>query len=373
MAASFSKVGKKFRVTYEHGKDGNGKRIRTFQTAETEAEAKKLVAEFNFNQQRGLLVTQNDVTLAEHLQYWLKVDVENNCQETTIYGYRNIVENHLIPSLGRVKLQELQPVMIQSYYQGLLEKKGLSSNTVRGHHAVLRKALDFALKQQYIYRNVADAVVKPKKGKSIGRSYTPEQAKILLEKVAGTKLEVPVYLALWLGLRREEVTGLQWKHVNLTTRELHIVEVRTAAGNNNNIIKEPKTAKSQRKLYIPDELHQVLTAEKERQEKRKELLGDQVYQNSGYVVVKADGRPYRVNGLSEHFTDFIRKNNLPKIRFHDLRHSYASLMYYAGVDLKAISEIMGHSDIGTTSRIYTHLMDNTFKDKISVMSSILSK
>ena len=115
MAASFSKVGKKFRVTYEHGKDGNGKRIRTFLTTETEADAKKLVAEFNFNQQRGLLVTQNDVTLAEHLEYWLKVDVGNNCQETTIYGYRNIVENHLIPSLGRVKLQELQPVMIRSY------------------------------------------------------------------------------------------------------------------------------------------------------------------------------------------------------------------------------------------------------------------
>jgi integrase len=371
VAASFSKVGKKFRVTFEYGKDGDGNRIRKYQTVETEAEAKRLVAEFNYNQQRGLLVMKNDITVADFLRHWMELYVMNNCQETTAYGYKNIIENHLIPYMGEVKLQDLHPTMIQQYYHDLKHRKKLSNNSVRRHHAVLRKALDFALKQQFVYRNVAESVVQPKKIKNKGKSYTPEQVKILLETVKGTKMEVPVHLAVCLGLRREEITGLRWEHVDLKNRILRIVEVRTAAGKNKNIIKEPKTPKSRRTLYIVDEVYDVLIAHKEWQAKRKELLGD-LYHDSDYVFVRDDGKPYRVNSVSEHFLDFLRKHGLPEIRLHDLRHTFASVMYEAGVDLKAISEMMGHSDIGTTSRIYTHMYDNTFKDKLSVMSKILS-
>lgn len=372
MAASFSKVGKKFRITYEHGKDENGKRIRNYETVETEQEAKRLVTEFNYNQQRNLLVMKNDITLADHLRNWMDHYVATNCEETTAYGYRNIIENHVIPYMGNIKLQKLQPAIIQKYYKHLLEKsKPLSPNTVHRHHAVLRKALDFGMKQQYVYRNVADSVVLPKKIKQVGKSYTPEQMKTLLQKVKGTKMELPVYLAACLGLRREEITGLRWEYVDLENRILHIVEVRTAAGDNNNIVKEPKTKNSRRTLHIVDEVYEVLVAHKEWQEKRKELLGD-LYHESDYVFVRDDGKPYRVNSVSEHFSDFLKRNGMPKIRLHDLRHTFASVMYEAGVDLKAISEMMGHSDIGTTSRIYTHMFDNTYKEKLSVMSKILS-
>lgn len=371
MAASFSKVGKKFRITYEYEKGADGKRNRSYETVETEAEAKSLVAEFNYKQQRHLLVMKNDITLADHLRRWMELYVSSNCQETTAYGYKNIVENHIIPYMGEIKLQNLQPAIIQQYYHDLVVQKSLSPNSVRRHHAVLRKALDFALKQQFVYRNVAESVFQPPKIKSEGKSYTPDQVKILLKKVKGTKMEVPVHLAVCLGLRREEITGLRWEHVNLKERILNIVEVRTAAGKNKNIIKEPKTQKSRRTLYIVDEVYDVLVAHKGWQAKRKELLGD-LYHDSDYVFVRNDGKPYRVNSVSEHFLDFLRKHGLPKIRLHDLRHTFASVMYAAGVDLKAISGMMGHSDIGTTSRIYTHMFDNTFKEKLSVMSKILS-
>ncbi|MFC5985716.1 site-specific integrase [Marinicrinis lubricantis] len=166
------------------------------------------------------------------------------------------------------------------------------------------------------------------------------------------------YLAACLGLRREEITGLRWEYVDLEKRRLHIVKVRTAAGKDNNVVKEPKTEKSKRTIHIVDEVYDVLVAHKAWQEKQKELLGD-LYNDSDYVFVRDDGKPYRVNSVSEHFLDFLRKHDFPRIRLHDLRHTFASVMYEAGVDLKAISEIMGHSDIGTTSRIYTHMFDNT--------------
>lgn len=227
------------------------------------------------------------------------------------------------------------------------------------------------MNQQYVYQNVTDKVVQPKKENKEGEIYTLDEVKTLLQTVKGTKMEVPVYLAICLGLRREEITGLRWENVDLENRVLRIVEVRTAAGDNNNIIKEPKTKNSKRTLYIVDEVYDVLVAQKEWQAKQKELLG-KLYHDSGYVFVRDDGKPYRVNSVSEHFSDFLKKHGLRKIRLHDLRHTFASVMYAAGVDLKAISEMIGHSDISTTSRIYTHLFDITHKEKLSVMSKILS-
>ncbi|MFT9485757.1 MAG: tyrosine-type recombinase/integrase [Tepidibacillus sp.] len=370
MGASIDKIGKKFRITYDYGKDANGKRIRKFQTVDTKAEAERLVADFKYKQQRNQLVMKNDITLADHLKNWMDFYVAVKCQETTAYGYRNVIENHLIPYMGYIKLQDLHPALIQKYYKHLIDKD-YSPNTVHRHHAVLRKALDFAQKQQYVYENVADRVELPKKEKYEGKSYTAEQMKILLEKVKGTKLELPVYLAACLGLRREEIMGLRWENVDLEQQVLYIVEVRTAAGNNNNIIKAPKTEGSRRKLYIIDELKEILINHKEKQARRKELLGD-LYYDSDYVFVRDDGKPYRVNSVTEQFKDFLEKHNLPIIRLHDLRHTFASVMHHKGATIKDIAEMMGHSDTSTTSRIYTHLFDNTHKEKLSIMSKILS-
>jgi integrase len=185
-----------------------------------------------------------------------------------------------------------------------------------------------------------------------------------------TKLELPVYLAGYLGLRREEITGLKWIYVNLDERILRIEEVRTSAGNKT-VVKSPKTEKSRRSLYIVEELYALLRRHLERQIKYKEILGDD-YEDSGYVFVRDDGKPYRVNTVTEQFKEFLEINDLPKIRLHDLRHTFSSILYDEGVDLKAISEALGHSDIGTTSRIYTHLFDKTHKNTVSVMGRVLN-
>ncbi|MEI2397042.1 site-specific integrase [Paenibacillus phytohabitans] len=371
MAGSITKVGSKFRVTFDFGTDSKGKRIRKYTSASSEAEAKKLLNEFEYNQQRNLLVQTTKMTFSEFLEHWVENYVKYNCEETTIYGYRNIIYKHIIPFLGNFELQKLQPAHIQQYYKYLMDDKQLSPNTVHKHHACIRKALDYGLKQQFVHRNVSDAVILPKKERFVGQSYTRDQLNILLDRVKNTKLELPVYLAGYLGLRREEIVGLQWKYINFKDRSIQIAEVRTSAGSKE-IVKAPKTEQSKRVLYMTDELFEVLTKARERQEEYKWMLGDE-YIDSGYVYIQDNGKPYRVNTLTEQFGLFLERNVLPKIRLHDLRHTFASILYEAGVDLKAISEALGHSDLATTNKIYTHRFDKTHKKTINAMSTALGR
>lgn len=373
MAGSIQKIGNKYRITLELGKDEAGKRLRKYMTVNSQAEAKKVLSEHEYNSQRNLLVQHTEITVRRFLEHWVDNYVIYNCEETTLYGYSNIINSHIIPFLGNVELQKLQPIHIQQYYKHLMENKKLSPTTVHRHHAIIRKSLDYALKLQFVYRNIADAVALPKKVDFTGSAYTKEQLNLLFMLVQDTKLELPVYLAGFLGLRRSEITGLKWDNVNFTDRVIYIQNVRTSAGKKV-IEKLPKTKKSKRTLYIVDEIYGVLMKHQERQNRLKKALGRE-YLDSGYVVVKDNGSPYRVNTITEQFSSFLEKQkmHLPKIRLHDLRHTFCSILYAQKVDLKAISEAMGHSDIGTTSRIYTHLFDQTHKETVNAISEALKK
>ncbi|MCT1400039.1 site-specific integrase [Paenibacillus sp. p3-SID867] len=370
MAGSFQKIGKKYRVTLELGFDATGKRMRKYQTVNTEKEAKKILNDFNYNQQRNLLVHTPKISMEQFLVHWMDNYVKYNCEVTTEYGYRNIVK-HIVQYMGKVELEKLRPDHIQQYYKHLMDDKSLSPNTVHKHHAIIRKALDYGLKQQYVYRNIADAVVLPRKLKFEGQSYTKEQLKVLLAAAKGTKLEVPIYLAGLLGLRREEIVGLKWKYVDLENRCLHIHEVRTSAGKET-IVKAPKTEKSRRTLYIDDDLYEILIAHQSVQSEWRQRLGN-AYIDTDYVYTKEDGRPYRVNSVTEQFSAFLAKKKLPKIRLHDLRHTWCSILYNEGVSLKSISEAMGHSEIGTTSKIYAHSFDKIHKNAVSVISKVIKE
>ncbi|ETT56801.1 tyrosine recombinase XerC [Paenibacillus sp. FSL R7-269] len=370
MPASIQPIKNKFRVTFEHGKDANGKRERSTKTVKTEKEAIKLKTEFEYNEQRSLLANRNKMTVVEALEYWLDNYVKHNCEKTTVSGYRNVIYNHLIPALGSKQVQELQPSEIQQYYTMLQDVKNLSPNTVHRHHAVIRKMLDFALKQQLVYRNVADAVSLPKKRKSIGQAYTKDQLKLLFDKVKDTKLELPVLLASYLGLRRSEIMGLKWDCVDFEKRVIRIVSVRVTVGKET-FDKVPKTDNSNRVLHMADELYNLLMKHYKHQIGQKETLGT-YYDYTGYVVVRENGKPARVNTVTEQFKEFLEKQELPHIRLHDLRHTFASVLYNAGLDLKAISEALGHSEIGTTSRIYTHIFDKTHKKALEAMSMVMN-
>ncbi|MGO4349288.1 tyrosine-type recombinase/integrase [Paenibacillus sp. MCAF9] len=373
MAGSILKIGKKHRVTLELGMNEKGKRERDYKTFDTLKEAEEYLNEFKYNKQRNMIVQLKDMTTAEFMEHWLENYVKYRCEETTIYGYSNIIRNHFVPYFGNIKLRDLLTPHIQRYYNKyLMDEKKLSPITVHKHHAVISNALKFATEQELVYRNVATAVSLPKiKKKFKGKSYTREQLNTLLDAVVNTNLELPVYLGVFLGLRRSEIAGLKWKFVDLNRMVLNIEKVRTSAGKRV-IEKDPKSEESKRGLGIEDRLLEVLLKHKDRQGYFKGLLGKD-YHDSDYVWTRDDGKPYRVNTLSDQFKVFLRKHEFPPIRFHDLRHTYCSILFDEGVRIDIISELLGHSTIETTRRIYKHKLSETPKTPANVMANALMR
>jgi integrase len=360
----------KFRVQMDVGKV-NGKRKRNYLTASNLKEAKSLLNEFDYKKQRNLNVEPSKMTFSDLLNKWMDVHVKRKCEETTAYGYRNIINNHIIPYLGDIALQKIKSSDIDKYYDHLMVVKGLSPNTVHKHHANILKALKYGCKHELVYRNAAENVTLPKKIDFEGSYYTVVQVQELLAIVRGTNIELPVFIAILLGLRREEVMGLKWKNVDLLNRIVYIKEVRTSAGGKI-VTKPPKNKNSIRNLYITDQLFEILIKHKSKQDEFKRILKNE-YNNAGFVYSKDNGEPYRVNNITEEFTKFLAKHGLEKIRFHDLRHTWASILYDEGVDLKAISEGLGHSDLATTNKVYAHRFDKTHKKTVNVMSKVLSR
>ena len=281
--------------------------------------------------------------------------IQPNRAETTVYGYRKIIDNHLSDALGDVPVQKLTPRHLQEYYAMLMRDKGLSPNTVRRHHDLLSAALHTAVRQDIILRSPTERVEPPRVVPREVGYYGPEELKKLYALAEGTGLELIIRLAGMLGLRREEICGLQWSSVDFAQRKIHICAARTAAGAEI-IQKETKNRSSNRVLYMGDELVRILRRERVRQTENRLALGER-WENSGLVAVDRAGRPLSPNAVSLAFTRFIRRNNLPKITLHGLRHTFATVASAQGAPLFDIGKALGHSTPATTGRIYTHLLD----------------
>lgn len=178
-------------------------------------------------------------------------------------------------------------------------------------------------------------------------------------------MEVLIKLAGLLGLRREEIMGLTWDHVDFGQKIIKIAEARTMAGTEV-IVKDPKTSTSVRTLYMPPDIEDVLQREGEKQLRYKQELGSS-YQDSGYVFTHEDGRPVRPNYATELFTKFVKDNGLPTLTLHGLRHSFASIANSKGIPLFDIGKALGHSSTATTSKIYAHLLDPDHRDMLQRM------
>jgi integrase len=358
-------------VYMDFGKDKTGKRIRKQPTFKTKSEAKKALRNFEADKTKGQLIQPNAETVEEWLKYWYDTISKNNNEESTNYGYKNIIDKHIIPSLGNIKLQKLTPKNIQDYYNDKIndEDNPLSTNTVRKHHTLLKTALSLAVTQDVLISNPVDKVIAPKFVTPTRKFYDIETMKKLFELVKDTRLECPVWISGFTGIRRSELCGIQWSKIDFENKIIYINHVRINVGSN--IIEKDRTKNdsSTRKIAINDELIEVLKRQKEMEEQNKSLLGKH-YIDSDYVVVMEDGKPFRPNYLSEIFTKFINDNDLPPLTLHGLRHTVASVANKAGVNLYNISKILGHSTTSTTSKIYTHLFDEAQVESMDAIANL---
>jgi len=324
---------------------GNNKRAAKKRIEEIREEFKKKVTRSGFTEYK-------DMFFEDYIEKWVN-EQESFLKPTTLSGYKGIVKNHIIPffSNRKILLVDVKPQHIQEYYNSKAQK-GLSPGSVQRHHSLIRKALQNAVMKDVILYNPADRTQRPKQSKYNPKIYDAEQLKRLLMSVRETPIEVPITICCHYALRRGEVLGLQWKNIDFDKRIITIQNSVVRAGKA--IFQEStKTQSSNRILPMDDEIYNYLKEHKKHQKTNSHLFG-KMYDKNDFVCTWNDGRPFSPEYLSHAFKRILKKNDLPPIRFHDIRHSVATELLNSGVDLKVIQEYLGHSTIGITANYYLH-------------------
>jgi integrase len=363
------KTGKWFFVI-EAGKDANGKRTRKKRSFDTKKEAKMAMAEALIEVQNNRNTKKNvNITVGEYLTYWLENYAKNNTKPKTFAEYNKIVKTHLQTSLGHINLHELKSIQLQNYYKEKLN--GLSAQSVTHHHRVLSKALNDAIDWEFIEKNVAKGAKPPRPSKREMNTFTVEQLNFLL-KTAKEKTPVfypIIYAATHTGMRKSELIGLSWKNVDFQTQRLYIRQTITEANGKYFFNSIPKNEKP-RGIKLTAELGKLLKSLKMEHEKQNRILGDG-FNPYDLVFCNTKGNIMAPSEISRALKRAIKAANLPDIRFHDLRHSHATILLQANVHPKIVSARLGHSKIQVTMDTYSHLTDSIEGIAVDTLDTLL--
>ena len=304
-------------------------------------------------------------TVKEYLENWVEIHGKANLRPSTFSGYKCHIKNHIVPYIGNVPLKKVTPALIDNMLKQLSDK-GLSVSTCRYAQRILSVAFEAARKYHYIDTNPAkDILTKFGKEAKTPDPYTVEQMQHLMALGAGNEWEMLFVLSGLYGLRRNEVLGLRWNNVDLKNRQFSVVEqLPFKVPPKTNVITEMAPTKSQgRTLPITEVTLPYFQKQLSLQQKQKELadLSGQPYYDNRLVVAKADGAPLRAERVTNNFAQFLRHNDMPHIRFHDLRHSAATNMHELTGDFYTVGEVLGHTlkGIGMSLGISTNMADVT--------------
>ncbi|HLI70789.1 MAG TPA: tyrosine-type recombinase/integrase [Ktedonobacteraceae bacterium] len=327
---------------------------RVVRYARTQKEAEKKLEDIKFEIRQGTLATGPNQTLAQYLEYWLETVHRPLVRISTYYKNRGIIYNHLIPAIGKITLQKLTPYHVQDLCHSK-EQAGLKPGTVRNIRQVLHIALDKAVSWGLVGRNVCDVVSSPKVGVRSETVLDIGQAKQLLEIARGNRLEGLLTLTVATGLRRGEILSLKWADVDLEGGSIQIRRTMSRVGKFGIVTTEPKTAKGRRKVILPQFVIEALKQHRQYQLERKEQAGDK-WEENDFVFPNLYGRFWEPTYLDQMFKRLLVKSGLPVVRFHDLRHSAATILLGMGIHPKVVQELLGHSQISITLDTYSHVL-----------------
>ncbi len=341
---------------------GTGKRRQKWHSGFTgKREAEKALAGLLASRYDGSYVEPSKLTLAVFLrERWLPT-AATTVRATTLDCYRRHCERYLIPRLGAVPLQGLTSDRLTLLYRDLLEQGGvkgrpLSPNSVRRIHATLHRALRDAQSWGYTTRNVASSATKPRVPRLGERlqTWSGDEVAAFLSAVRHDRLYAAWHLAISTGMRRSELLGLRWQDVDLTLARASVRQVLTHIGHQV-VIGEPKTKRSRRAVALDRDTVAVLREWKAAQIADR-LAAGPAWQDSGYLFTREDGRYVHPDTFSYWFEKHLRVAGLRRIRFHDLRHTHASLALQAGVSAKVVSDRLGHASVAFTLDVYSHVV-----------------
>lgn len=345
---------------------------RPKRSAKTEQEAVKKLAELEAERAKGINLSERSPTVEQWLTTWLEVIVKPNVRPNVYEDYANQCRLYIIPYIGRIQLSKLSKLHVQQMLNKLRES-GRSIGTLRLARARIKSALNEAIEAKLISENVAKLAKLPTADDEDGEMHilTETQALFFLAALALHRLYALYFVALMTGARQAELVGLRWSDVDFTKRVIHI---KSQLHNKRRAIvrSRPKTPKSRRTIPMDDVLIEVLREHQRSQLEEKRLLGTD-WKEYTLVFPSQIGTPLHHTSLHRHFKTAIRRLGMPDIRFHDLRHTAASLMLANGVPLADVSEILGHSNPAITARLYLHGSEEGKVKAIETMGRLLGK
>lgn len=342
-----------WQIILETDKDPiTGKRQRMYQTVNgTKKEAEALLNKLKYQSQNGnVLVQQSALKLSDWMDDWMRL-YNANLSPTTKTGYKQQIDKRIKPCLGRTPLKTLSSNQIQSWVNSLTQQ-GLSAKTVKNTFLNLSAALDKAEELQMIGRNPCKHIVLPTVKKYNAQVYTMTEVQNILKLAQETDIYFLLMIEFYLGLRKGEVAELKWSDVDLEEGVVHITRSRVES-DEGIIVKSTKSEAGIRDIPLTPK---VLTVFKSQHAEYLDKIGKNGFVDSGYVICKSNGEPFVPSSIPQRWERFCAQHNLRKIRFHDLRHTCATLMIANGTDSKTVQSWLGHSDVQVTLNTYTHCL-----------------
>jgi integrase len=343
-----------YSVVINLGKDpATGKPRQQWVTVKgSKKDAEKKMSELLHQLDTGAIMQPGKTTVADYLNKWLADYAKPNLSPRGYERYESIVRLHLIPALGIIKLTQLRPEHLQKHYAAML-KAGLQPRSVRYIHVVMHKALQTALKWGMVSRNVTDGLDIPRAHQKEMQTWDEAEINKFLEAARSTPYYALFYTALFTGMRRSELLALRWQDVDFIYSQIYVNRSMHQLKDKSFNFAEPKTVKSRRTIALPPSAFLVLEAYRKAREYQYKQIDSKL--NDSGLIFSNLGQPLRPNTVSRAWVMLAAKAGVKVIRFHDARHTHASLLLKQGIHPKIVQERLGHSTISITLDTYSHV------------------
>lgn len=364
-----TKAGISYQIIIEGGYDElTGKRIRAYKNVKSsKKEARSVMHRMITEMEQGIIAKKTNKNVGQWMDEWLSSYMPN-IEETTRIGYKTKIRCYIKPAIGDILIQSLRAEHVQRMINDMIAK-GLSPKNIRDTYNNINAAMKLAVKIRLVPYNPCEGVSLPKRKKYKADVYTPEMMNKLLDTTKGTDMYIPLLILTTVGLRRGELLALRWEDIDFDNNILR-VRRNMVHGENGYIIKAPKSEAGIRDIHLGDDVIKELAEAKEEYMCDMEAYGPG-FQDLGFIVHQNDGSPLHPDSITRKWIRFLDRNNLPRIRLHDLRHSNATALIQAGVNPRVVQQRLGHSDVNITLNTYTHVLPEMDKDAASKLDSLI--